>query len=67
MERNGEMAENALCEECIYYSYDEEYDEYNCGQSYFDEDEYSRMCSDTRSGCPYFRRGDEYTIVRKQI
>lgn len=55
-----------MCEECMNYAYDDEYDEYSCSVSVMDEDEYARLCADSRNGCPYFRRGDEYTIVKKQ-
>ena len=54
------------CEECAYYAYDEDYDEYICGAE-MDEDDYARLMS-TPSGqsCPYFRDGDEYKVVRHQ-
>ena len=32
-----------------------------------DEDEYARMVQGERRGCPYYKRGDEYFIVRKQM
>ncbi|MCI7813848.1 MAG: DUF6472 family protein [Lachnospiraceae bacterium] len=54
------------CECCVYYVYDEEYGCYTC-ESDLDEDEMSRFLSDTFSYCPYFRLGDEYRIVRKQM
>ena len=54
------------CEECIYYAYDEEYEEYYCTVE-MDEDDYARMSYDSHSGCAHFTRGDEYTIVRKQM
>lgn len=54
------------CESCINYAYDEEYDEYCCTID-MDEDEYYTLMSHNRSSCPYYRRGDDYTIVRKQI
>lgn len=53
------------CEECMNYYYDEEFEEYVCGVS-IDEDELSRMIS-YKEKCPYFRFGDDYTIVKKQI
>lgn len=53
------------CEFCMNYEYDEEYECYSCIID-MDEDEMMRMYSDKRRGCPYFRMGDEYTIVRKQ-
>ncbi|MBO7402674.1 MAG: hypothetical protein J6U10_06760 [Lachnospiraceae bacterium] len=57
---------DALCEECMYLEYDEELEEYNCSQIYADEDDYARMAGSNGKMCPYFRRGNEYTIVRKQ-
>lgn len=54
------------CENCINYVYDEEFDEYICGID-MDEDEAARLFGQKKSVCPYFRFGDEYTIVKKQI
>lgn len=51
----------------MYYEYDDEYGEYYCVESFIDEDDYARMAGDSRTGCPYYRAGNEYTIVRKQI
>ena len=53
------------CEFCMNYEYDEEYDCYSCIID-IDEDELLHIYTDKRRGCPYFRMGDEYTIVRKQ-
>ncbi len=53
------------CEECAYYAYDEEYDEYFCDMA-LDEDEMMRFVSGHYTACPYFRNGDEYAVVRKQ-
>lgn len=47
------------------YAYDEEYDSYECVID-MDEDELYSVISNKRRGCPYFRMGDDYTIVRKQ-
>lgn len=55
------------CDECMYFDYDEDYDEYVCTQSSLDEDECARLMEDSHYQCPFFRRGNEYTIVRKQI
>lgn len=46
------MAQNS-CESCTYYTYD--------------EDEYMRLISDQHYQCPYYRNGDEYMVVRKQM
>ena len=32
-----------------------------------DEDEYMRLISDQHYQCPYYRNGDEYMVVRKQM
>ncbi len=53
------------CETCLYYSYDDEYDCYCCEMS-LDEDEFFRFLHGSFDNCPYFRAGDEYSIVRKQ-
>ena len=58
----------ALCEECWFYSYDDESGEGFCDLQ-LDEDEYARLLSDTNRGktCRYFRPDPgEYGIVRKQ-
>ncbi|MCR5774590.1 MAG: DUF6472 family protein [Lachnospiraceae bacterium] len=55
------------CEDCAYYSYDEEFDEYICGAD-MDEDDYARlMGAPERQACPYYRDGDEYKVVRHQM
>lgn len=51
------------CNECMYYEYDEEYDCYSCIMC-IDQDDAERFLH--YSSCPFFRFGDEYTIVRKQ-
>ena len=55
------------CEDCMYFEYDEEYQEYYCTQSCMDEDDLARMAEDSRFVCPFYRTGNEYTIVKKQI
>ena len=54
------------CEDCMNYYYDEEYECYTCDME-FDEDEMRKFISGSYQGCPYYRRGDEYTIVKKQM
>ncbi|MBM6830442.1 hypothetical protein H9X85_12595 [Anaerotignum lactatifermentans] len=54
------------CETCMYYAYDEEYEEYYC-QVQLDEDEMERFLSDRFRDCPYYRLEDEYKTVRKQM
>ena len=53
------------CEDCLYYDYDEEYEDYVCRMS-FDEDEAVRYLSGGRMRCPYYRYYDEYKSVQKQ-
>ena len=53
-------------ESCTYYIYDDEYESYLCDVS-MDEDEYMRLVSDTHYQCPYYRNGNEYAVVRKQM
>ena len=56
------------CETCTYYIFDEEYDEYVCDVQ-MDEDDFFRLSEGSREhrNCPYYRCGDEYLIVRKQM
>ncbi len=54
------------CESCAYYVYDEEYEYYVC-ESDLDEDEMAAFIMGHDFSCPYYRLGDEYAIVRKQM
>ena len=54
------------CESCMYFEYDEEFECYVC-QMNLDEDEMYRFMQNSFDNCPYYKYGDEYTIVRKQI
>lgn len=60
------MKTETHCTTCTYYTYDEEYGEYVCDVS-MDEDDYMRMISDRHYQCLYYRNGDDYRIVRKQM
>ena len=53
------------CDMCMNYEYDEEYDCYRCSVD-LDMDEAEQFMTYTVRSCPYYRPGDEYTIVRKQ-
>ena len=53
------------CENCLYYEYDETQDVYGCDME-LDMDEAARFMLRETKGCPFYRPGDEYTIVRKQ-
>lgn len=52
------------CETCAYYMYDDDYEDYICTAD-IDEDEAARIFREGK-GCPYYRNGDEYAVVRKQ-
>ncbi|MEE1312320.1 MAG: DUF6472 family protein [Lachnospiraceae bacterium] len=54
------------CETCTYYTYDEEYECYVCDVN-MDEDEYCRLLSNKEYQCPYWRDGNEYAVVKKQM
>ena len=54
------------CETCVWYVYDEDYDDYICDMD-LDEDEMLKFLSSTFDACPYYRFGDEYSVVRHQM
>lgn len=54
------------CETCAYYAYDEIYDDYYCTVD-MDEDDYARLMQGHYRQCPFWRDGDEYKTVRKQL
>ncbi|MBR0085620.1 MAG: hypothetical protein IJL97_03625 [Lachnospiraceae bacterium] len=54
------------CETCAYYEYDEEDEMYYCTVN-MDEDDFGRLAQSRYKGCPYYRSGDEYAVVRHQI
>ena len=58
--------ERDSCESCTYYIYDEDYERY-VGDKNMDEDEYIRLMTDRHFQCPFYRNGDEYAVVRKQM
>jgi hypothetical protein len=53
------------CENCAYYAFDEETEEYVCS-AYMDEDEYAAFLTSGMKKCPQFRLDDEYGVVRRQ-
>lgn len=63
--RKGKKTQSS-CESCMYYEYDEEYESYLC-QMDLDEDEMAHFLLERHFSCPYYKFGDEYTIVRKQM
>ena len=50
------------CEECAYFGYDEEIDEYYCSVN-LDEDDMARFLSHKHKRCPYFKDGDEFSFI----
>lgn len=56
-----------MCEGCMYLDYDEDMKEYICTVApIMDEDDYARMTYHKSKRCPYYKVGDEYTLIRKQ-
>lgn len=53
------------CESCVFYQYDENYDDYVCDMD-LDEDEMVRFLSSQTDSCPYWRPGDDYLTARRQ-
>ena len=53
------------CDDCEFFVYDEDYEEYVCDMS-LDEDEMAEFMAGRTSRCPYYRHYDEYEVVRKQ-
>ena len=60
------MKKNCGCEYCGNYVYDEDFEYYVCDMD-LDEDELVRFMEDRYYNCPYYRLGDEYSVVRKQM
>ena len=54
------------CDDCQYYVYDDDYQEYVCDMD-MDEDDYARIMLQSSKECPYWRNGDEYAVVRHQM
>lgn len=54
------------CEECMHYTYDDEYECYSCEMD-LDQDEMEQFMRGNFKNCPFYEYGDEYKIVRKQI
>ncbi|WP_249310809.1 DUF6472 family protein [Congzhengia minquanensis] len=57
--------DDTLCENCMNFTYDEDSEDYACCRD-LDEDEMLVLLSSRYQKCPYFRFGDDYTIVKKQ-
>lgn len=56
----------SLCESCVYYDWDDEYEDEVCTVN-LDEDEYLRFSQSGGKVCPYYKYYDEYKSVHKQI
>ena len=56
----------AACDSCVYYVYDEDWEEYCCTVN-VDEDDLARMALSSRYECRYYRLYDEYRTVRRQM
>ena len=54
------------CENCAWYVYDDEYEEYVC-EAEMDEDDFGRLMEQGNRACRYYRDGDEYKVVRHQM
>lgn len=55
-----------ICEDCMYYAYDEEYYDYICEQD-LDEDEYAALMERRGDRCPFYHPGDGgYYLAGKQ-
>ncbi|MBQ9066050.1 MAG: hypothetical protein IJ133_00780 [Clostridia bacterium] len=54
-----------LCDECVHFYFDEEEMADLCDVD-MDEDEFRRVSQSSFQQCPFYRPGDEYTLVRKQ-
>ena len=54
------------CDTCHFYAFDDDYGDYVCDTG-MDEDEYARLIERGSKECPYWRDGDEYSVVRHQI
>ena len=60
---NSSMA----CEYCNNFVWDDEDEQYYCEMD-MDEDDYARVFLGRKhESCPYYRNGDEYRVVRKQM
>lgn len=64
-EKNSKEIQSS-CDSCAYFMYDDEYEYYVCDVN-FEEDEMARLMSDKYYNCPYYKYGDEYSVVRKQM
>lgn len=59
------MQKISKCEDCQYYTYDDEYDCFVCEME-LDEDEMVHFLTGDFASCPYYHRGDDYYLARRQ-
>lgn len=52
------------CDQCAYLIFDEEAEEYIC-DCQMDEDDFYYVTQGR--ACPYYRNGDEYSVVKRQM
>lgn len=60
------MKGTGCCDNCMHYYYDDECECYVCDAN-LDQDEMSLFVLNQFSTCPYFKFGDEYTLIKKQM
>ncbi len=56
---------SSKCESCVFYMFDEEYDDYVCDMD-LDEDDMVRFLAGRADDCPFWRPGDDYRTARRQ-
>ena len=61
----GEVSAVSKCESCMFYDFDEEYDDYVCTAD-LDEDDVVRLMEGRSAECPFWRPGDDYRTARRQ-
>mgnify|MGYP007056174771 CR=1 FL=1 len=54
-----------ICDDCVYYNYDDESQEYFCSAN-MDEDDVFRFSSYGMKECTFYNPFDEYKVVKKQ-
>ena len=65
--RNSDARRNEdMCDECAFYIYDEDLEEYVCDAD-MDEDDYGALVRTGFKQCPFYQNGDEYLVVRHQM
>ena len=55
-----------MCDDCIYYVYDEDEQDYFCTAD-MDQDDLAALMNSNMAYCPDYRMNDEYAIVRHQM